>query len=236
VRAGYTDEDLRRSQRTAEIESAREIAEAWRQAVIAKGWFEAAEGGEEAMNPLDEWDDAGMTPLMNAVFSGDEEEVRRLLQAGADPVGGSRMGRRHSGVPRMTSALWRSPRFCVNAERRLSGARACERHNYLEGGGTRCQNAHTTGSRNVAGARNASGPSARTHGGSTLTIGAPNTGVPSTRSPAPGMNRRRRPSTTRCNDAIAYAMRSASAPSPSRRRRRPRHLLRSPLAMSATST
>jgi ankyrin repeat protein len=37
------------------------------------------------MNPLDEWGDAGMTPLMNAVFSGDEEEVRRLLQAGADP-------------------------------------------------------------------------------------------------------------------------------------------------------
>ena len=37
------------------------------------------------MSPLDEWDDAGMTHLMIAVFRGDEEEVRTLLQAGADP-------------------------------------------------------------------------------------------------------------------------------------------------------
>jgi len=37
------------------------------------------------MNPLDERDDVGMTPLMIAVFRGDAEEVRKLLQAGADP-------------------------------------------------------------------------------------------------------------------------------------------------------
>jgi hypothetical protein len=37
VRAGYSDDDLLRSQRTAEIGSARQIAEAWRQAVIPKG-------------------------------------------------------------------------------------------------------------------------------------------------------------------------------------------------------
>jgi hypothetical protein len=40
VRCGYSVEDLLLSQRTADIESAREIAEAWRQAVIAKGGFE----------------------------------------------------------------------------------------------------------------------------------------------------------------------------------------------------
>ena len=39
VRCGYSEEHLLRSQRTAEIGSAREIAEAWRQAVIAKGGF-----------------------------------------------------------------------------------------------------------------------------------------------------------------------------------------------------
>lgn len=37
VRCGYSDEDLLRSQRTAEIGSARELAEQWRQAVLAKG-------------------------------------------------------------------------------------------------------------------------------------------------------------------------------------------------------
>jgi hypothetical protein len=40
VRAGYSEEDLLRSQRTADIGCAREIAEGWRQAVIAKGGFE----------------------------------------------------------------------------------------------------------------------------------------------------------------------------------------------------
>jgi hypothetical protein len=39
VSAGFSDEDLLRSQRTAEIGSARETAEEWRQAVIAKGGF-----------------------------------------------------------------------------------------------------------------------------------------------------------------------------------------------------
>jgi ankyrin repeat protein len=34
---------------------------------------------------LNEWDDLGMTPLLHAVFRGDVEDVRRLLDAGADP-------------------------------------------------------------------------------------------------------------------------------------------------------
>jgi ankyrin repeat protein len=37
------------------------------------------------MNPLDEWDDAGMTPLLIAVFRGDADAVRDLLRRGADP-------------------------------------------------------------------------------------------------------------------------------------------------------
>jgi hypothetical protein len=39
VRCGYGEENLLRSQRTAEISSARDLAEAWRQAVLAKGGF-----------------------------------------------------------------------------------------------------------------------------------------------------------------------------------------------------
>lgn len=39
VRAGFSDDDLLRSQRAAEIGSARELAEAWRQAVLLKGGF-----------------------------------------------------------------------------------------------------------------------------------------------------------------------------------------------------
>ena len=39
VRCGYGDEDLLRSQRSTEIGSARELAEEWRQAVLAKGSF-----------------------------------------------------------------------------------------------------------------------------------------------------------------------------------------------------
>jgi hypothetical protein len=39
VRAGFSDEDLIRSDRSAEICSAREIAAAWKQAVLAKGGF-----------------------------------------------------------------------------------------------------------------------------------------------------------------------------------------------------
>jgi len=40
VRAAYSDEDLLRSQRAAEIGSGREIAETWWRAVVAKGGFE----------------------------------------------------------------------------------------------------------------------------------------------------------------------------------------------------
>jgi hypothetical protein len=40
VRARFSDEDLLKSQRTAEIGTAREIAEEWKQAVIAKGCTE----------------------------------------------------------------------------------------------------------------------------------------------------------------------------------------------------
>src|SRR5262245_14460888 len=39
VRAGYGEEDLVRSQRTADLDVARAIAETWRQAVLAKGTF-----------------------------------------------------------------------------------------------------------------------------------------------------------------------------------------------------
>jgi ankyrin repeat protein len=34
---------------------------------------------------LDAWDAKGMTPLLNAIFTGDIEIVRRLLEMGADP-------------------------------------------------------------------------------------------------------------------------------------------------------
>jgi hypothetical protein len=44
--AGYSEEHLRRSQRTAEIGSARKIAEAWRQAVLAKGGFTELTGDQ----------------------------------------------------------------------------------------------------------------------------------------------------------------------------------------------
>src|SRR5687768_7319430 len=37
VRAGFSEDDLVRSQRTAEISSARELAAEWRLAVLAKG-------------------------------------------------------------------------------------------------------------------------------------------------------------------------------------------------------
>jgi ankyrin repeat protein len=37
------------------------------------------------MNPLDEWDDLGMTQLLYAVVRGDREEVKSLLERGADP-------------------------------------------------------------------------------------------------------------------------------------------------------
>jgi ankyrin repeat protein len=34
---------------------------------------------------VNEWDDLGVTPLLYAVFRGDVEGVRLLLEAGADP-------------------------------------------------------------------------------------------------------------------------------------------------------
>jgi hypothetical protein len=40
VRCGYGEDDLLRSQRTPEIGAARELAEQWRQAVLAKGGCE----------------------------------------------------------------------------------------------------------------------------------------------------------------------------------------------------
>ena len=51
------------------------------------------------MNPLDEWDDVGMTPLMIAVFQGDQEKVRQLLLAGADP---------NRAIIDGTTPLWRA--------------------------------------------------------------------------------------------------------------------------------
>ena len=51
------------------------------------------------MNPLDEWDETGMTPLMLAVFVGDAEQVRELLQAGADP---------NRPIEDGTTPLWRA--------------------------------------------------------------------------------------------------------------------------------
>jgi hypothetical protein len=40
VRAGFSKRDLLRSERTPEINSARDVAETWRQAVLAKGFTE----------------------------------------------------------------------------------------------------------------------------------------------------------------------------------------------------
>ncbi len=39
MRVGYSDEDLLRSQRTADIGRARALAETWRQKILAKGEF-----------------------------------------------------------------------------------------------------------------------------------------------------------------------------------------------------
>jgi hypothetical protein len=49
VRVGYEPDDLLRSQRAAEIGSARELAEEWRQAVLAKGGFTAADAAKGEM-------------------------------------------------------------------------------------------------------------------------------------------------------------------------------------------
>jgi hypothetical protein len=47
VRAGYSDEDLLHSRFAVEIVTAREVAEAWRQAIVAKGSFEELGPGNE---------------------------------------------------------------------------------------------------------------------------------------------------------------------------------------------
>jgi ankyrin repeat protein len=52
---------------------------------------------DEPVNALDAWDKCGMTPLLIAVFSGDKERVRELLELGADPNRPSDMG---------TTPLW----------------------------------------------------------------------------------------------------------------------------------
>jgi ankyrin repeat protein len=44
------------------------------------------------VNPLDEWDQAGMTPLLIAVYRGDQKRVRELLDQGADPNRPNNMG------------------------------------------------------------------------------------------------------------------------------------------------
>jgi hypothetical protein len=49
VRCGFSEEDLLRSQRSPEIGSARELAETWRHAVIAKGFVEIVDDGKGAM-------------------------------------------------------------------------------------------------------------------------------------------------------------------------------------------
>ena len=41
VRAGYSAEDFQRTERIADLEAARRLAEAWRQAALAKGFTEA---------------------------------------------------------------------------------------------------------------------------------------------------------------------------------------------------
>jgi hypothetical protein len=72
VRCGYSEEHLLRSQRTAEIGSARAIAETWRQAVIAKGGFTELTGEE--------------TPAINDVNAENESlrrEISELRKAGA---------------------------------------------------------------------------------------------------------------------------------------------------------
>jgi hypothetical protein len=43
VRAGFSDDDLLRSQRTAEIGSARDLADEWRRAVLTKSGFTEAD-------------------------------------------------------------------------------------------------------------------------------------------------------------------------------------------------
>jgi hypothetical protein len=72
VRAGYSEDDLLRSQRTADIASAREIAKAWRQAVIDKGGFTELTGAER--------------PAINDAESENEslrKEISQLRRAGA---------------------------------------------------------------------------------------------------------------------------------------------------------
>jgi len=47
---------------------------------------------DKPLNEIDAWDECGMTPLLIAVFRGDKERVRELLELGADPNRASDMG------------------------------------------------------------------------------------------------------------------------------------------------
>jgi ankyrin repeat protein len=47
---------------------------------------------DDCVNELDAWDALGMTPLLYAVFVGDVDPVRDLLERGADPNRPSRSG------------------------------------------------------------------------------------------------------------------------------------------------
>ena len=47
---------------------------------------------DKRVNELDAWDECGMTQLLTAVFRGDKEKVRELLELGADPDRPSDLG------------------------------------------------------------------------------------------------------------------------------------------------
>ena len=49
VQVGFSDDDLLRSERAAEIRSARELASAWKFGVLAKGFVELTDAGQGSM-------------------------------------------------------------------------------------------------------------------------------------------------------------------------------------------
>ena len=88
VRAGYREDDFQRSQRTAEIGSARAIAEAWRQAVIATGGFtELTREETPAINDTEAENDSTrreISELRRAGAKGDPEVDAQLTQEVTD--------------------------------------------------------------------------------------------------------------------------------------------------------